>query len=60
MDLVGSLTDEAQLVAALAHNDTLSSAMARYDELLAQALSVPPTPAGLTPGGSGGGVRGWG
>ncbi|KAJ9515128.1 hypothetical protein QJQ45_028926, partial [Haematococcus lacustris] len=44
MNLAASLTDEQLLISALAQNDTLSSAMARYDELLAHALSVPVTP----------------
>jgi hypothetical protein len=41
MDMAGSLTDEAQLVTALAQNDALTTAMARYDELLARASAEP-------------------
>jgi hypothetical protein len=41
MDMAGSLSDESQLVTALAQNDTLTAAMARYDELLAKASAEP-------------------
>ncbi len=39
------VTDEAQLVSALAQNDILTAAMSRYDDLLAQALSQGPVVA---------------
>ncbi len=41
MELAGTLSDEGQLLTALAQNDALGAAMAKFDELAARAASAP-------------------
>lgn len=48
--MVGEVADEAVLQQALAQNDVLTTAMSRYDALLAQALSSPLQPHISSPG----------